>query len=361
MAPIKVSILGVGLSLQVFHYPMIEYLPELYTLHSVYERSGKETAKAIVGDVKIVTTFEEVVEDKEVELVIVSTPNNTHFDFAKRAIEAGKHVMIEKPVCPTAAEVAELNELAIKHHVILGAYQNRRWDSDFMAVQQLIASGRLGKLNEFQSSFDRHRPLPPSYKTSTWKETPGMHNEGIYNLGSHLIDQALVLFGLPDRVGCRTWDMRGVGLDEAFVLDLYYPKEPLVVTLRASMLSTFPADKQSRYLIKGDKGTYAKNGTDAQEGYLRGTGKKVGGPDYGYEDTSLVGQLTESVDGKYVVSDYPSMRGNYPAIYENLHEAITSGDRSKLLVQPEQVIWTAKIIELGLRASKEGKVLSVER
>jgi predicted dehydrogenase len=159
---IRASILGTGLSLTAFHHPLLKALPELFTVHSVLERSGKETCRSIVGDdVKIVKTYEEVIEDKDVDLVVVSTPNRTHFDYVKRALEAGKHgkltyspapyasadhaVMCEKPLTPTAKEAEELYKIAKANNRILGVYQNRRWDGDFLTIQKLIKDGTVSR------------------------------------------------------------------------------------------------------------------------------------------------------------------------------------------------------------------------
>jgi predicted dehydrogenase len=164
---IRAAILGTGLSLTAFHHPLLKALPELFTVHSVLERSGKETCRSIVGDdVKIVTTYEEVIGDADVDLVVVSTPNRTHFDYVKRALEAGKHgelsffrpiflslrcstdcsVMCEKPLTPTSKEAEELFKIAQANNRILGVYQNRRWDGDFLTIQKLIKDGTVGHL-----------------------------------------------------------------------------------------------------------------------------------------------------------------------------------------------------------------------
>lgn len=168
---IRASILGTGLSLTAFHHPLLKALPELFTVHSVLERSGKETCRSIVGDdVKIVKTYEEVIEDKDVDLVVVSTPNRTHFDYVKRALEAGKHgkstystapyaiadhvVMCEKPLTPTAKEAEELYRIAKANNRILGVYQNRRWDGDFLTIQKLIKDGTVSQPGYKGSSAD---------------------------------------------------------------------------------------------------------------------------------------------------------------------------------------------------------------
>lgn len=151
------------------------------------------------------------------------------------------------------------------------------------------------------SRFDRYRPLPPGHKSSSWKETPGQHNEGIYNLGSHVIDQALNLFGVPEKVWCRNYDERGVGLDECFEMELLYPPQPgatgpLAVHLGANMLNSVPV--QLRYLVKGLKGSFLKNGLDPQEPFLR-AGKKVRDEGFGIESEDAWGSVSTCEDGKW--------------------------------------------------------------
>lgn len=146
---------------------------------------------------------------------MVSTPNNTHYPFTMAALEHGKHVMLEKPATPTVSEAEKLASFAKEKGLILCVYQNRRWDADFLTLKKLLDNNTLGPIHEITTRFDRFRPLPADHKPSGWKETPGEHNEAIYNLGSHVIDQIVSLYGMPDKVSCRNFDQRGIGLDEA--------------------------------------------------------------------------------------------------------------------------------------------------
>ncbi|KAJ9125727.1 hypothetical protein QFC24_002511 [Naganishia onofrii] len=378
--PIRTTVLGAGLSLAAFHYPIITSYPDLFTLHSVLERSAdlapnKETGKSYTksaakdrcGDaVKVVKTLEEVVDDKDVELVVIGVPNGLHFDYAKRCMEAGKHVMLEKPITTTYDESLKLIEIAKKNNVVLTTYQNRRWDSDFLAVQQLLKDGKLGQLNEFNSHFDRYRPQATS---SGWKEQPGAHNDALYNLGSHIIDQALVLFGKPESVTGFSFSLRsGEGLDDSFILHMHYPTStpastpyPLMVTLQASMIRA--QDPQPRFNITGDKGSFIKFGLDPQESEMRvwkpESGRIVGDDKWGYEEEEMYGELQTNQDGKLVKEKYPSPPGSYQKIYQNLYTAIRE-DKDKLIVKPEQAALTMKIIELAFQSSKEGRRLKVE-
>lgn len=211
--------------------------------------------------------------------------------------------------------------------------------------------------------FDRYRPLPANHVAGGWKETPGQHNEAIYNLGSHIIDQAVTLFGVPDKVWCRNYDERGIGLDEAFEMELIFPaqpgsKTPLAVHLGASILSSVP--RHLRYLVKGATGSFEKFGLDPQEPFLRG-GKTVADEGYGIESEDAWGELSVCTEGKWTTTKVPSAKGWYPSIYSSMHDAIVNNDPSRLAIKPEQAIWTMRIIELGMQSSKEGRVIDVQK
>ncbi|WWD21967.1 hypothetical protein CI109_106455 [Kwoniella shandongensis] len=371
--PLVTSILGTGSALLYLHFPSLDTLPDQFKVHSIYERkeSGRLDSLREGGKlegVKIVRTLEEVVNDEEVELVVITTPNNTHYEFTKSALNANKHVLLEKPICPTLAEATELYELAEQKGLILGVYHNRRWDSDFLTMKGLLDSGKLGIPLELTSTFDRYRPLPSTYKRgANWKETPGESNSSIFNLGTHLIDQAVVLFGIPERVAGRCVDQRGIGMDESFVLDLFYPPTPpsscpLTITVRASILSPLP--HQLRYLLKCTKGSYVKYNLPASHPAIKDLGSPAIHEGFMIEPEAGWGTVylaEEEKDGTgYKEEILPAVKGNYPALYANLLEAIDSGDRGKLIIRRDQVLAVLKIIELGVKSSDQGRVMKYE-
>jgi predicted dehydrogenase len=221
-------------------------------------------------------TLDDVLRDPEIELIIVGTPNDTHYKFAKAALDAGKHVLVDKPVTATAEEAEELGALATARNLVLYPFQNRRWDSDFLALQHLLALPEsapqsLGYITEFESVFDRYR----KGLKGTWKDDPRPAAGQTYDLGAHLIDQTLLLFGRPNRITAFIQNVRGVGhpeVDDTFTILMHYPAgptrpHPLTANLRAHILSI--RSPQPRYIVRGTQGTYTKHGVDVQEEQLK--------------------------------------------------------------------------------------------
>ncbi|KAG9019413.1 hypothetical protein FRB90_002565 [Tulasnella sp. 427] len=370
--PIKVSVLGMGMSATVFHIPFIKTLSNLFELHSILERSAtatKSEARTRYGDqIKVVTTIEDILNDPEVQCVVVGTPNSTHYAYAKSILQAGKHVIIEKPLTPSAAEADELIQLAKSHSppLIIATYQNRRFDSDFLTMAKLIYQGALGNISSFETRYDRWRL---QLKGGTWKEQPGKGQGVLYDLGSHLIDQVLVLFGLPDRVSAHVYNSRRVGpddFDDAFFGTFFYDSVPgsdipLVVHLHASPLSA--AEPQLRYSVKGTKGSFVKYGIDPQEDQLKlNPPMSTGDPAFGVEAEQESGILTTvQSDGTFIKEQIVSEHGRYLSWYENVGAALQEADSSRLYVKPEQAREVIRIIEFMYESSGSGKVLQVQQ
>lgn len=370
--PTKISVLGMGMSATVFHIPFIKTLPNLFELHSILERSAtatKSEARSRYGNhIKVVTTIEEVLNDPEVQAVVVGTPNSTHYGFAKSILQAGKHVVIEKPLTPSVAEADELVQIAKSHSppLIIATYQNRRFDSDFLTLAKLIYTGALGNISSFETRYDRWRP---QLKGGTWKEQAGKGQGVVYDLGSHLIDQILVLFGLPDRVFGYIYNSRRLGpddFDDAFFGTFFYDNVPgsnvpLVVHLHGSPLSA--VEPQLRYSVKGTKGSFVKYGIDPQEDQLKlDPPMSTSDPAFGVEAEPQAGILTiAQSDGTMKSERVISEHGRYLSWYENVGEALQERDPSKLYVKPEQAREVIHMIELMYESSRSGKVLQVPK
>lgn len=254
MKTIRVGLAGFGMSGQIFQAPFIE-ADERFELCKVYERSS-EKSKSEYPNVSVVHTFEELLTD-DIDLVIISTPNATHVPFAKSAIKARKNVVIEKPIAATSAEVRELMELADKNNVIVTAYQNRRFDGDYMTIKRLYEEGRFGDIVEYEAHYDR---FVTGCSSKKWKAEGGVGVNILYDLGVHMIDQAYDLFGMPLEVYADMSHQRpeSAGIDE-FEVIMYYADKRVIAS--AGELVAMPGP---RFMINGRKATYIKYGEDVQ-------------------------------------------------------------------------------------------------
>ncbi|KAF8076238.1 hypothetical protein FPV67DRAFT_1470921 [Lyophyllum atratum] len=373
--PINTCVLGVGLAGLTFHVPFILALPHVFSLHSVLERNPQSTGGKVHDRfgvaVKIHRTLAGVLNDPEVELVIVGTPNETHYSFAKAALEAGKHVLVDKPITATVGQAKELGDLARSRGLVLYAFQNRRWDSDFLALKRLLALPEsspqsLGTLLEFESHFDRYR----KGLKGTWKDEPRQAAGQTYDLGAHLIDQALTLFGRPERLTAFIQNTRGVGspeVDDTFTIHFHYPASParpypFTAILRAHILSV--RSPQLRYIVRGIQGTYTKYGLDIQEDQLKviPTPQAILEETYGKEPESIWGTV-ENIEADNVTvrkSTWPSTeRGQYIELFKNLGATIRK--EAEQAVKWEEATAVIEMIELAHKSSREGVTVSVPK
>lgn len=371
LSPIKTCVLGVGLAGLTFHVPFVLALPELFTLTAVLERNpqtpGGKVHQRFGVTTKIYRTIEEVVNDPEIELVIVGTPNDTHYPLAKAALEAGKHVLVDKPVTETVKEANELAAIAKAKGLVLYGYQNRRWDSDHLALKRLLALPSssplsLGNLLEFESHYDRYRPGI----RASWKDSAG----SVYDLGSHLLDQALKLFGRPARITAFIQNIRGVTkqeVDDIFTIYLHYnPGTPFsnqfTVLLRSHILSV--KSPQLRYAVRGTKGMFTKYGLDTQEEQLKAMPSVSGilEPSYGQEPESIYGVVENTADDGVTISKtiWPSdAPGQYIGLFKNLAGAIRNNE--ELEVKWAETTQVIEMIELAYKSSAEGRTLEVSK
>jgi scyllo-inositol 2-dehydrogenase (NADP+) len=297
--------------------------------------------------VRVVTRIEDILQDPAIELVVVNTPEPTHYPYARQALLAGKHVVVEKAFTVTSQEADILVHLAQERGRILSVYHNRRWDSGSQTVRGLLNSGVLGHVVMFTSRYDRWRPIPQA----TWRETEAPGTDVLYNLGSHLIEEALSLFGTPEQVMADIRRERpGATAADAFDLTLYYPD--FRATLHATYLMREPAP---RYRILGTRGSYIKYGLDTQEEALK-QGRLPGSPGWGEEPPAQWGVLYTDAAPQPI----PAIPGNYLAYYDALYAAIRSGQTGYITGQEgAQVI---RVIEAARRSAAEGvRVVMAER
>ncbi|MEZ4902769.1 MAG: Gfo/Idh/MocA family oxidoreductase [Spirosomataceae bacterium] len=288
---LNVGLIGFGLSGRYFHTPFLKVSP-YFNLTKVVTRNSA-SVHTFDPAIEVVGSAEELLADTSIDLVFVCTPNDLHFPYAKAALEAGKHVVIEKPFANTTAEADILISLAQEKNLVLSAYQNRRWDADFLTIQALISEGKLGEIVEYEAHFDRFKP---EIAKGTWKEVAASGAGNLYNLGPHLIDQALVLFGTPNTVTATIKVVRQGGETDDYC-DIRMGYDDKIVILKASLLVF---ENSLRYVIHGTKGSFIKSGLDIQEDTLR-QNVLPNTPDWGQEPESQWGTLYAEA-GKTIIS-----------------------------------------------------------
>ncbi|MBP1639281.1 MAG: oxidoreductase [Bacteroidetes bacterium] len=345
MRTIHTALLSFGMSGTVFHAPFIN-LHQGFRLAGSWERSKKMIESAYPGTCSY-ASLDAVLNDDSVELVIVNTPTYTHYDYAKQALAAGKHVVVEKAFTSTVVEAEELKKLAEKQDKKLAVYQNRRWDSDFLTVKKVIESGKLGELTEMEIHFDRYN-LDLSYKTH--KEEPNSGSGIVKDLGPHAIDQALFLFGMPQAVFADIRTIRPVSIvDDCFDILLYYPT--LHVRVKATLIAK---ESVPAYIVHGTNGSFLKSRADIQERVLL-QGAKPGTKDWGTEPVSEQGIISYLENGQTIRKKIESEQGNYLEFYNEVYTALT--EDKAMPVTADDGIRVMRIIEAAFKSQKDRKLI----
>jgi scyllo-inositol 2-dehydrogenase (NADP+) len=339
---IDVGLIGFGLAGRAFHAPVIRAVPGL-RLAAILQRSGTQAAEQY-PDVRIVRSVEELLSVENVRLVVIATPNDTHYPFARQCLAAGRDVVVDKPFTTTLAEAAALVQFAKQRGRLLTVYQNRRYDGDFQAIRQLVAGGTLGRVVRFETNYDRFRP---QVRPGAWREKSGPGTGILFDLGPHLIDHALVLFGLPQAI---TADVRmerdSAVTDDAFDILLHYPHSMRAV-LRSTMLAASP---RPRFVLHGTRGGFFKQSFDPQENNLR-RGEIPKDAPWGAEPEEDWGVLTVYDGENPTQRRIPSGIGDYRDYYANVRDAMLG--KAKLAVTPEWALDVMRILELARESSEK--------
>ncbi len=345
MQQIRTAILSFGMSGRVFHAPFIHLHPGL-ELYGVWERS-KSASLEFYPDIRIFRSLEALLADDSIELVIVNTPTNTHFEYAARVLEAGKHAVVEKAFTTTVAEAIALKQLAEKQNKKISVFQNRRWDSDFKTVRKIVTEHWLGNPVEAEFHFDRYKEeLSPKMH----KEIPGPGAGVLNDLGPHLTDQALYLFGMPDAVFADIRITRPLSqVDDYFELLLYYPN--LRVRLKAGyqVREALPS-----YIVHGSKGSFIKTRADVQEAHLVAN-LKPGGADWGLEAPGEEGLLHTEKDGELIRKKISTLQGNYYDYYDEVYKALVH--HTAMPVTADDGINVMRVIEAAFASSASGRLV----
>ncbi|HRJ29891.1 MAG TPA: Gfo/Idh/MocA family oxidoreductase [Cyclobacteriaceae bacterium] len=347
MKRINTVLLSYGMSGKVFHAPFLS-VHGGFQVRGAWERSKKVFAQDYPGT-KSYASLESVLEDEEVELVIVNTPTNSHYEYARKALLANKHVIVEKAFTTTVTEAEELKAIAEQRQRKLSVFQNRRWDSDFKTVKQVILAGLLGDIVEATLCFDRYNA---GLSKKTHKENPGPGAGIVYDLVPHLADQALVLFGMPQAVFADFMINRPASrVEDYFELLLYYNN--FRVRLLAGYFKREPAPS---YQIHGKLGSFFKSRADVQEASLLG-GIKPNQTGYGIEPEEEQGLLHTEKDGVVMRERISTLPGNYMDYFEAVYKAITAD--ASIPVSADDGINVMKIIEAAYTSHRERKVVAI--
>ena len=341
------DVIGFGLAGQAFHAPVIRGIPGM-ELACILERHT-DNAKKRYPEIRVARTLDEMLADKSIQLCLVATPNDSHFSYAKACLEADRDVVVDKPLTPTMTEAEELVRLADKRGRLISVYQDRRWDGAFLTVKKLVQAGTLGAIAEYEARFDRFRL---DAKPNAWREQPGFAAAGVlWDLGPHLIDGALVLFGEPQSLYARALCQRETStVDDAFDVILQYPR--LRATLRARIIAYAPSH---HLLLHGTAGSFVKYGMDPQEEILRSANYPDGhdwGANWGLEPEERWGTLSPVNQPPRKV---PTERGDYRGFYANVRDAIEK--KASLDVPPQQFMRTQRAILLAHKSSREKRVV----
>jgi predicted dehydrogenase len=343
--PIVTALLSYGMSGEIFHAPFLSEHAG-FQLKAVVERS-KKRVKQRYPSVQSVANIHEIWSDPSIEFVIVNTPNDTHYSYTKDALNAGKHVVVEKPFTVRSQEADELITLAKEKNKILTVFQSRRFDGDFKTLQEVVRNNWVGKIAEFEAHYDRFRNY---VEPNTWKEeaTPGT---GIlYNLGSHMLDQVLVLFGKPAEVDARMGVHRpGGSIDDFYDVRLSYPDKLVIV--KSSYLVR---EQGPRYILHGVNGSFVKYGIDPQEEELK-QGRNPRSAGWGQESEKWWGKLNTIVNGEAVEKQIETLPGNYMAFFDNVYEAIRND--KPLAVKAEEAREVIRLIEACYESNREKKAI----
>lgn len=338
--PLRVALVGYGYAGKTFHAPLIRSVPGLVLGAVVSHDAGK--VHVDLPDVEVVANATAAFADPRLDIVVIASPNATHVPLARAALEAGKHVVVDKPFALDLAQARELAAIAEREQRVLSVFQNRRWDSDFLGIRQLMETGRLGAVSHFESHIDRFRPQV----RARWRERAGAGGGLWYDLGPHLVDQALCLFGVPDRIRASLATQRdgGEATDWAHVLLEYGQRR---VILHAGMLV---AGGSPRFIVHGTQGSVVKPKIDPQEAQLL-AGMRPGDAGWGEDADNL---LLYAGNGGAELLAPP--RGDQSRYYVALRDAVRGHGPNP--VTPQQAIAVMAVIEAAMASSAEGKAVA---
>ena len=343
---INIGLIGYGYSGATFHAPLINAVKNLNL--KVVTSSNDSKVKKDYPHVEVVSDVNLMLSQIDIDAVVITSPNTTHYEYAKKAILAGKHVVVEKPFTVTSLQANELIDLAQKKGVLLTVFQCRRWDSDFLTIQEVLKTKLLGNLSTYEAHFDRFRPNV----RDRWREKNIPGSGTLYDLGSHLIDQALTLFGMPKTVWADLRAEReGAEAVDYFHMVLGYKRMKVILHSGCLVREAGP-----RFILHGDQGSFIKYGLDCQEEQLK-KGIQPGTAGWGEDSLKDYGRLTADIGGIIIRGAIDTLPGSYEAFYENFAGAIKLG--TTVAVAAEDARDTIRIIEYAIRSHQEQRTIEI--
>ena len=338
MTSLKVALIGYGLGGKIFHAPLIESIPE-FKLCAIISSRREEIADDFPDRVMAETT-------DDADLVVISTPDDTHVPLARAALEAGKHVVVDKPFALSVADAQSLVDLAEAKGKVISVYQNRRWDSEFLGLREVIDSGRLGRITQFESRIDRFRP---DVRRGTWREQNPDAPAFWFDLGPHLVDQALVLFGLPRTISLFTAKVReDAPIDDWFHAVLQYPDKQVILHASALVPGETP-----RFSIHGTGGSWIKYGADVQEDQAK-AGMARSHAEFGLDLRQARFWDSETRSKRHFIMP----RGDHATYYRLLRDCLLNGAPNP--VPPAEALKTMVILEAGAQSLRTGATVKLE-
>lgn len=339
---LNVALVGYGFAGKTFHAPLISAVEGLRLTHIV--SSDPEKVRLDWPALTVVPTIDDVCKNPAIGLVVIATPNTSHFELTQKSLAAGKHVVVDKPFTLTVVDAEKLLGQAAAARRILCVFQDRRWDGDFITLRRLLHEGLLGEVTHFASHYDRYRPEV----RKRWRETPGPGSGIWFDLGPHLIDQALQLFGSPDSLFADlAIQKKGGSTVDYFHVIMRYGTRRVILHGESFVSADLP-----RFIVHGTLGSYVKSGMDSQEEALK-RGEKPGSPQWGAD--SRPGTLYTWKDSQLEARRVPALAGNYAGYYEAVRDAITKGAPNP--TTPQDILGVMTVLELGVRSSEERREL----
>jgi len=349
---LKVGIIGYGYATKTFHAPLIKATPGLELVAISSSDPGKVRADyPDSAKMQVESTPEGLIARTDIDLIVIPTPNQTHFPLAQQALLSSKHVVVDKPMTVTSSDAHKLTRLAHERGLTLSVFQNRRLDGDFLTIKKLIKENTLGRIVHFESHFDRFRPQV----LTRWRESDAAGSGIWYDLGAHLLDQAVQLFGKPHTIHLNQMKARDAAqATDFFHATLQYESstgEQLLVVLHASTLAAITG---ARFTMHGTTGSFEKHGLDTQEDALK-AGIRPGGIGWGVDGNC--GTLKILKDGSLNETSVTNEHGDYLKYYAQIRDAIHKEAPNP--VPAEEAAYIIELIEAGEKSAREARTVAI--